>query len=98
MNDEQFMDQKLKDMTVEELANAIKIKTRRSKSVKPRPKFPLVFQDEANRKIEVDLNGSMTLINLTDKTRIFFEVSVSLPLLFEAVEKSKELKLKTKRR
>ncbi len=85
------MNQKAKDMSFDELLNAMKIKLKESTEVvKPKPEFPIVFKDDYDRRIEVGKSGFTSISD--EQNTINFAPGISLPLLYKAVEKSKQLR------
>ena len=91
MKTEEFMNQKAKDMGFDELLNAMKIKLRESKSVaKPKEEFPIVFKGYV-KTFMVFRNGGMDITENDGKTLNSCYMVGSLPLLYKAVEKSKQL-------
>lgn len=90
MEDEQFMNQKAKDMDVEELAKAIKIKIKESIVVSPKKKFPIVFEGVAYN-FEVNSGGDIDAYDRLSK-KLTISISNSLNMLYEAVKKSKEIR------
>jgi len=94
MNKEEFMSQKAGEMSIKELAEAIKIKTKESKltaeDLKELGKDPNVFEDW-NYRIEIVNTGNS--INITHQnSKEYFSFYESLPLLEKAVERAKELR------
>ena len=58
---------------------------------KPKQKFPIVFEDEYNR-IEVYKQGNIKIVDKADDEQIY--LTYSKQVLFDAVDKAKELSKK----
>ena len=91
MNKEQFMSQKAGDMSIKELAEAIKIKVKKGETTADyEVKNPNVFEN-ACYKITVDSQGRWLDISIGSEEYTFHNHD-SLPFLEKAVERAKELR------
>ena len=88
MDKEEFMNQKAKDMSAKELADALKIKLSK---ILPKEKFPIVFENEYTDKV-INVNENGNIILLYEERAISFIREGSLSLLEKAVDKSRELR------
>jgi len=89
MNRKRFMNQKVNDMSIEELKQVIEYK-------KQKVKNSIVFED-SDRKCEVRTNGS---IKLSEKRNNAFYIvfDAGLPVLYKAVDLSKKIRNKNGKR
>jgi len=87
MKQEDFMSQSADDMTVEELAEAIKIKEKQARQVAPNPN---VFKSKIFC-LNVDYDGSGIRVH-NKSTGSYVIFTESLPLLEKAIERAKELR------
>ncbi len=93
MNEEEFMEQKASEMTVKELFDSILIKLEgeyKEIAKEPKQEFPIVFEsNEPERRFEVTSDGIIWLRKSFRGDVIF---NGTLPALYKAVAKSKEIR------
>lgn len=85
MNTKEFMEQKLKDVSVKELTNAIRIKLEEPKKEEPKP----VLFEGVTVNFEVSEMGVITVLDARHNESLA-RMNNSLPALYKAVELSKK--------